>query len=227
MKTKNMSYNILITGSTGMVGKGVLMECLDSSQIEGVTVLNRSSLGMAHPKMKEVLLKDFLEIASVKEQIGPVDACFHCMGVTSVGMNEEQYTQITFEATKRLADALYDMNPDMVFNYVSGQGTDSSEKGRVMWARVKGRTENYLLNKGFSKAYMFRPGVIIPEKGIRSRTGLYNVLYVITRPLFPLLRKSKNITTTSKLGQAMIHTLLHTPDSIHLENAGINQLAAL
>lgn len=222
-----MSYNILITGSTGMVGKGVLMECLDSSQIEGVTVLNRSSLGMAHPKMKEVLLKDFLEIASVKEQIGPVDACFHCMGVTSVGMNEEQYTQITFEATKRLADALYDMNPDMVFNYVSGQGTDSSEKGRVMWARVKGRTENYLLNKGFSKAYMFRPGVIIPEKGIRSRTGLYNVLYVITRPLFPLLRKSKNITTTSKLGQAMIHTLLHTPDSIHLENAGINQLAAL
>ena len=220
-----MSHHVLITGSTGMVGKGVLLECLDDSRIGSVTILNRSSLGMSHPKLKEVLLKDFTKIESVNDQIDPVDACFHCMGVTSVGLSEAEYTELTYDVTKAIADLMYEKNPGMVFIYVTGTGADSSEQGRVMWARVKGRTENYLLNKGFAKAYMFRPGIIIPEKGIRSRTRLYDAMYVLARPLFALLRRSRHITTTTKVGRAMINALSHDAGRPHLENVDINQLA--
>ncbi len=220
-----MNKKIIITGSTGMVGKGVLLECLDSTQIEKVLVINRSSIHMQHPKLEEILLPDFLNVASLKNQLDRYDACFHCMGVSSVGMSEEDYTKITYEVTKNLADLMYELNPAMTFIYVSGTGTDSSEKGRSMWARVKGKTENYILNKGFKQALMFRPGAIIPEKGIKSRTGLYNFIYFIIRPLFPFLRNSKSITTTTKLGQAMINSLSKSTTLTHFENQDINQLA--
>jgi len=216
---------VIITGSTGMVGQGVLLECLDSTKIEKVLVINRNSLDMQHPKLDEVLLKDFQQIDNEKEKLKGYDACFHCMGVSSVGKTEEQYHELTFDISKSLVDVCYEVNPSMVFNYVSGEGTDSSEKGNTMWARVKGKTENYILNKGFADAYMFRPGAIIPEKGIKSKTSLYNTIYVILRPFFGLLKKLKNITTTTKMGQAMINTLSAQQALKHLENKDINKLA--
>jgi len=217
---------VIITGATGMVGKGVLLECLDSEYVERVLIVNRSSLGMQHPKLEEVLLSDFEQVATIKDSFDGYNACFFCMGVSSAGMNEEKYSKITFNTASAFADTLFEVNPNLVFNYVSGTGTNSSEKGRIMWARVKGRTENYILNKGFKDAYMFRPGAIIPENGIKSRTPLYNAAYVVIRPFFGLLKKSKNVTTTTKLGQAMINTVRFGFDNKHPENKEINEFAA-
>lgn len=220
-----MTKKVIITGATGMVGKGVLLECLESPLITHVLLVNRSPIGMTHPKLAEVLLNDFTQIDTLKSQLQGYDACFFCMGVSSIGMNEDTFTRLTFDTAKAFADTLYEQNPKMVFNYVSGTGTDSSEKGSVMWARVKGKTENWILNKGFKDAYMFRPGVILPEKGIQSKTGWYNFFYVVFRPFFPLLKKSKNITSTTNVGLAMINTLVKPCDKKHLENADINVLA--
>ncbi|MGX1929344.1 epimerase [Flagellimonas sp. 2504JD4-2] len=216
---------VIITGATGMVGKGVLLECLDSRYIEEVLIINRSSLGLSNPKLKEIVLKDFADLKTVQDQLVGYDACFYCMGVSVLGLNEKSYTRITYGITKIFVDILYELNPEMVFNYVSGTGTDSSEKGKSMWARVKGATENYLLNKGFQDAYCFRPGMIIPERGIKSRTTWYNLIYVLMRPFFPLFKKSKNVTTTSRIGKAMINSLQVKSNDKHLENAAINALA--
>lgn len=218
---------VIITGTTGMVGKGVLYECLDDKSISEVLVVNRHPLGITHDKLKELLLSDFKNIAQHKEELKGYDACFFCMGISVLGLNEKEYTDITYYITKAFTDVLYELNSEMVFNYVSGSGTDSSEQGRVMWARVKGKTENYVLNKGFKDAYAFRPGAIIPEKGIKSRTSWYNMIYVLMRPFFPLMKKSKNITTTTKIGHAMINTLSKTTKLKHLENKDINKLAKL
>lgn len=221
-----MGKTVLITGATGMVGKGVLLECIRHPQIESITLLSRSRVDIRSSKIRQILIKDFINLKTVKDQLGTIDACFHCMGVSSVGVSEEQYAQLTFDITKNLADICYSINPKMTFNYVSGTGTDSTEKGRVMWARIKGKTENYILDKGFEKAYMFRPGVIIPEKGIKSRTKLYNSLYTIMRPLFPLLKRMRTITTTTKIGIAMIYTLLEAKNNhFYLENKDINTIA--
>ena len=216
---------VIITGSTGMVGKGVLLECLNDVNIEKVLVINRSTLNIQHSKLEEVLLKDFSQLTSIKDKLIGYDACFFCMGISSVGMNEEKYTQITFNIVKVFADVLHKINPNMVFNYVSGTGTDSSENGSSMWARVKGKTENYIFNKGFKDAYAFRPGAIIPEKGIKSRTNWYSIIYILLTPFFGLMKKSKNITTTTKIGLAMINSLHHTQTLKHLENKEINVLA--
>lgn len=218
--------NVLITGSTGMVGKGILLACLDSPAIASVTLVNRSPVGMAHPKIKEILLADFTALDSIKDQLGPLDGCFHCMGVSAMGLSEEQYARLTFVVTQKLADLCFAINPAMTFNYVSGAGTDSSEKGRLMWARVKGKAENYVLAKGFGRAYMFRPGAIIPENGIRSSTPLYNRIYTVMRPLFPLLKKLDSVTTTSRIGRVMIRSLEGLPfPGQHLGNSDINALA--
>ena len=208
-----------------MVGKGALLECLDNAAVSEVLVINRNSLGMHHPKLKEVIHKDFRDLSAIKDQLAHYDACFHCMGISALGLNEEQYTEITYTMTKELVDTLYDLNPQMVMSYVSGTGTDSSEKGRVMWARVKGKTENMLLHKGFKDAYAFRPGAILPEKGIKSRTGWYNAFYVIFRPLFPLMRKMKSVTTTTKLGMALINVSMKPSNKKILENVDINGLS--
>lgn len=209
-----------------MVGKGVLYESLENESIEKVLVINRSSLGMNHEKLQEIILSDLSQIDTVKDQLQGYDACFFCLGISVLGLNEDQYTKITFDITKAFVDTLYESNPEMVFNYVSGTGTDSSEKGKTMWARVKGRTENMVLSKGFKDAYAFRPGMIIPEKGIRSRTGWYNAIYVIMRPFFPLFKKSNNVTTTTRIGDAMINSMTHSQELKHLENPQINLLAA-
>lgn len=218
-------FNVIITGSTGMVGKSVLLECIEHPSIDKILLINRSALKFDHPKVDEVLLADFTQMHTIKDQLKNYDACFHCMGISSVGKSEEEFTEITFDLTQKLADILYELNENMVFNYVSGTHTDSTEKGKTMWARVKGKTENYILNKGFKDAYMFRPGAIVPEKGIRSSTGWYNVVYVLLKPFFSLMKKNKNITTTTKFGLAMINSLISPIDLKHLENIDINQLA--
>lgn len=218
---------VIITGSTGMVGKGVLLECLDDERIKEVVVINRNPIQMVHDKLKEIIHKDFTDFSPIKDLLKGYDACYHCMGVSSAGMSEEKFHKLTYTVTESLAKNLIDNNPNMVFNYVSGQGTDSSEKGRVMWARVKGKAENLILNLGFKDAYAFRPGAIIPEKGVKSSTGWYNLFYVIFRPLFPILRTIKSVTTSIKIGKAMINTLFKPQALKHLEGADINTLASL
>ena len=219
--------NVLITGATGMVGKGILLECIQSPMIKSVTLINRSPVNIQNPKIREIILKDFMEIEAIKDQLSHLDGCFHCMGVSSLGLNEEQYMQLTYIISQKLADICFEINPKMTFNYVSGAGTDSSEKGKTMWARVKGKTENYILAKGFDKCHMFRPGFIIPENGIKSRTRLYNGIYIILKPLFPIMKKMKSVTTTAKIGQAMINTLvMPNYNKIHLANRDINNIAS-
>lgn len=216
--------NVLITGSTGMVGRSVLLECMESDKVDKITIINRGPIGFEHPKIKEILLNDFSQIETIRPDLDNFDACFHCMGVSALGMSKENYTHITYTLTKKLTDLMFELNPNMVFNYVSGIGTDSSEKGGSTWARVKGKTENYILNKGFGDAYMIRLGAILPEKGIKSKTGWYNALYVILRPLFPLLRKSSNYITTTAFGQAMINTMFFPQKKKYLENKDLNRL---
>ena len=216
---------VIITGTTGMVGRGVLIECLESPNVEEVLVINRSSLHMQHPKLKEVIHKDFFNFSSIKEELKGYDACFHCMGVSSIGKKEEEYHRFTYGITEALAKTLYTINPEMVFNYVSGEGTDSTEKGKLMWARVKGKTENMILNMGFKDAYMFRLQVILPLKGVKSKTAWVNAFYFIARPFFGLLEKKKNNTTSVNVGLAMINSVLFGTDNKLLENEQVNKLA--
>lgn len=219
---------VIITGSTGMVGKGVLLECLENPEISEVILINRSPIDIQNPKIKEVILKDFMQLESIKADLDTPDACFHIMGVSAIGLSEEEYSHLTFDISKELADCCFDINPAMTFIYVSGTGTDSSEKGKIMWARVKGKTENYILAKGFGKSLMFRPGLIIPEKGTRSKVTAYRISYAILRPFFPLIKKMKGITTTTKVGKAMINALkLRNDDHLIFENKDINRLAKL
>ncbi len=172
-----MNKKVIITGATGMVGKGVLLECLDHEVIDEVLVIGRNSIGFEHPKLKEMIQKDFTDFSNVKDQLAGYDACYFCLGISAAGLNEEQYKKITYDFTLALASPLLELNSEMTFIYVSGQGTDSSEKGRMMWARVKGKTENEILNLGFKQAFAFRPGAIIPLRGIKSRTKSYQFMY--------------------------------------------------
>jgi len=219
---------VIITGATGMVGKGVLLECLESDRVESVLLVNRHSLTPAidHPKLKEVLHGDFTNLEPIREALNGYDACFFCMGASAAGKSEEEYRRITFDIAREFAATLHDLNPSMVFNYVSGQGTDTTEGGSTMWARVKGKTENMILATGFQDAYMFRPGIILPERGIRSRTPLYNALYMLLRPFHGILKKRESVTTTTAVGRAMIHSVLSPQKKKILDGADINELAA-
>ena len=220
-----MKIKAIITGSTGMVGKGVLLECLQSPVVDSVLVINRSPLGMKHPKLKEVICKDLFDIDPVMAGLKGYNACFFCLGVTSAGMPENDYRRVTYDLTLNFARVVKDLNPDMVFCYISGAGTDSTENGRTMWARVKGKTENDLLALGFKDAYMFRPGFIRPLKGVKSKTALYNALYVVLKPLFPLiLCYPKFATTSEKLSKAMIMVASEGHRKKVLESLDINEL---
>lgn len=220
-----MKIRAIITGTTGMVGKGVLLECLEHPQVETILVVNRKKLGLTHPKLKEVLHSDFYNLEPIRKELTDYNACFFCLGTTSLGKNEDEFSKITFDLTHHFAQIVSQQNKEMVFNYVSGTGTDTSEKGSVMWARVKGKTENTILSMPFKDAYMFRAGMILPEKGVKSSTGWYNMIYVIFRPLFPLFKKSDNVTTSVRLGLAMINSVLYGFDNKFLENRDINELA--
>lgn len=203
----------------------MLLECLDDNRVSSVLLINRNPVGMQHAKIREILLPDFFQVHSLGEQLRGYDACFFCMGVSSAGMKEEEYRRLTYDLSLHFAQTMLENNPEMKYIYVSGQGTDSSEQGRMMWARVKGRTENDLLAMPFKAAYMFRPGFIEPMRGIRSRTRLYNILYVLLRPLFLIFRLMPGMATNSTiLGRAMIAAVIEGYPKSVLDSRDINIL---
>ena len=214
---------IILFGASGMVGQGVLRECLLDPEVEKVLAIGRSSAGYTHTKLRELLRDDLFDLSDIEAELSGYDACFFCLGVSSFGMTEEQYRRITFVLTTAVAETLAKLNPEMTFIYVSGTGTDSSERGRTMWARVKGKTENALLKLPLH-AYMFRPGVIVPLHGIKSRTKSYRLLYVLTGPILPWLyaRFPKYVTTTEQLGRAMIKAAKEGAPKRILESVDIN-----
>ena len=189
-----------------MVGEGVLHECLNHPDVESVLVINRKSCNVNHPKLTEIIHYNFYDFSKIKNRLNRYNACFFCLGTTSVGKKEDEYTKITFDITKALADILVKANPGMTFCYVSGSGTDSTEKGKIMWARVKGRTENYILNLGFRQAYAFRPGIIEPTKGLKNTLNFYKYLF----PLLPIIKLffPKHICSLREIGSAMINVSL-------------------
>ncbi len=201
---------VIITGATGMVGKGVLLECLDHEEIKEILVIGRSQMEMKHRKLKQLIHKDFMNFSNVTGQLKKYDACFFCLGISSSGMKEEQYKRITYDFTLSLAKTLEEINPNMTFIYISGEGTDSSEKGRVTWARVKGKTENDILKLGFQQAFMFRPGMIIPQRGIKSKTQSYQFMYDYFMWLVKMVKAlaPNSVINTTQLGQAMINAML-------------------
>ncbi|WP_374777742.1 epimerase [Streptomyces sp. NBC_01310] len=197
--------NVILFGATGMLGRGVLRECLRDDSVESVMTVGRTPLGVSHPKLRERVQDDPSDLAAAGIDPAAYDACFFCLGVSSVGMKEEEYRRITHDLTLAVARPLAAANPGMAFVYVSGVGTDSTGKGRSMWARVKGQTENDLLELPF-RAYMFRPGIVQPVRGVPSKARLNRVLYAVTAPLIPLLRRvAPNLVITSEaFGRAMI-----------------------
>jgi len=198
---------IILTGATGMVGKGVLLECLDDARVSEVLVLARRSAGITHPKLKEVLTPDLLDITPVADQLAGCDGCFFCLGTTSLGKSKEEYRRITRDLTLHIAEALLPRNPAMTFCYVSGAGTSTAEDSKLDWANVKGGVENALLRMGFKAAFMFRPGMIMPKRGVKSATAWINGLLVVLGPILMALRPvfPDNITTTVAIGKAMLN----------------------
>lgn len=219
---------IVLFGATGMVGRGVLLECLDAPDVEQVVAVGRTPIGATHPKLVEVMHKDIFDLTAIEERLRGADACFFCLGVSSAGMAEADYARITHDATLAAARAMLRASPGCVFTYVSGAGTDSSEKGRSMRARVKGRAENALLALGFGGAYMFRPGLIKPERGIVSKTPGYARFYRFGGSALAglLLKIAPGTTTsTSRVGLAMLECAATRPAQRILETADINRLA--
>jgi uncharacterized protein YbjT (DUF2867 family) len=218
--------NAIVFGGTGMVGQGVLRECLLDPGVVYVLSIVRTPSGQRDPKLRELAHEDFLDFSPIESELTGFDAAFFCLGVTSAGKTEEQYSRVTYDITMAAAQPLARLNPDMTFVFVSGAGTDGTEHGRVMWARVKGKTENALLKLPFKAAYMFRPGVIQPMHGVKSSTALYRIPYLILRPVMPWLRRRfpQYVTTTEQLGRAMIAVVKHGAPKRVLENADINKL---
>jgi len=217
---------VILFGATGMVGQGVLRECLLDDRVEQVLAVGRTPVGRADPKLTEIVRGDLFDLSEVQDRFTGYDACFYCLGVSSAGMPEAEYRRLTYDLTLAAASTMIKASPAITFVYVSGQGTDSSERGRVRWARVKGATENALreLQPG---GYAFRPGVIQPLHGARSKTPLYALIYRIAGPLFPLLRRFAPgvITTTEAMGRAMVAVAEHGYPSPVLENRDINAAA--
>ncbi len=220
-----MKIRAIVTGATGMVGEGVMHECLLHPDVESVLVINRKPCGVTHPKLKELIHGNFFDLSPVEDQLQNYNACFFCLGVSSVGMKEPEYYRMTYELTMHFAETVSRLNPGMTFCYISGAGTDSTEKGRSMWARVKGKTENHLMQLPFKKAYMFRPGYIQPTKGLKNTLKPYayiSWLYPALRLVFP-----KFACTLKEIGIAMIHTVTIGYEKQVLEVKDIVALAKL
>ena len=217
---------VILFGATGMVGQGVLRECLLDPGVASVLAVGRSPTGQRHAKLNEIVHDNFLDYSAIESQLTGCDACFFCLGVSSVGMDEERYRHLTYDITLAAARPLAKLNPRMVFVYVTGRGTDSTERGPLMWARVKGKTENDLLKLPFRAAYMFRPAGIQPLHGIRSKTAWYQAVYVIAAPLLTLLNRiaPKYVTTTEQVGRAMIKVARDGYPKPVLESEDINRL---
>jgi uncharacterized protein YbjT (DUF2867 family) len=220
--------NVVIFGATGMVGRGVLLECLDDARVERVLAISRRPIGVSHPKLREVIHHDFFDFTDVESQFTALDACFFCLGVSSIGISERDYDHLTYDLTLAAANALVKATTQLTFCYVSGEGTDSTERGRLGWGRIKGKTENTLLRMPFKAAYMFRPGYIQPLRGIRSKTKWYQILYDVIGSLYPLLRRvlPRYVTTTVNIGRAMIEVASSGHPTQILYSPDINRLAA-
>jgi uncharacterized protein YbjT (DUF2867 family) len=221
------AIKVIITGSTGMVGKGVLLECLKNPLVSHVLVINRQPVNIEHPKLKEIIHSNFFDLSSIKQELSGYNACFFCLGVSAFRMKEEDYRHVTYDLTMHFAETLIALNPELTFCYVTGQGSDSTEKGSLMWARIKGKTENALLAMPFKGAYMFRPGYIHPMHGIKSRTALYNAFYVVLKPLYPVIKAllPNSVTTNEAIGKAMIAVAVKNEPKHILDPIDINRLA--
>lgn len=217
-----LNIKAIIFGATGMVGEGILHECLKHPSVESVLIINRRPFGLQHKKLKEIIHNDFHDLSNIESQLKGYNVAYFCMGVSSFGLKEDVYRHITFDLTMHVAHTLKKINPDITFTYVSGSGTDSSEQGRNMWARVKGKTENDLLAL-FDSAYMFRPGYIQPTKGLKNTYRIYKIL----SPLYPLWKTlfASYVCTLEDLGLAMIHTTIKKIEINRLENRDITALA--
>jgi uncharacterized protein YbjT (DUF2867 family) len=217
---------VILFGATGMVGQGVLRECLQDPEVEQVLAVGRGSTGQQHEKLRELVHKSLEDYSAVEEALTGYDACFFCLGISSAGMTEEAYRKVTYDLALAAARTLVRLNPGMTFIFVSGAGTDRTGTGRSMWARVKGETENALLGLPFKAAYMFRPAYIQPMDGITSRTKLYRVLYAVMGPLYPVLKAllPKYVTTTRQVGRAMLQVARKGAPKSVLENEDINSL---
>ena len=222
------SMNVILFGASGMVGQGVLRECLLDHEVERVLSIVRKATGQTHEKLAEVVHADFANYSGIEQLLAGYSACFFCLGVSSAGMSEADYHHVTYDFTIAAAEVLAKLNPEMTFVYVTGTGTDSTEQGKVMWARVKGKTENALLRLPFKAAYMFRPAMIQPLHGITSRTALYRVLYSALGFLFPLfyLLFPKQVSTTEIVGRAMLEVAKRGAPKRILETVDINALVA-
>jgi uncharacterized protein YbjT (DUF2867 family) len=219
--------NVLIFGGTGMVGSGVLMEALECEEVTSVVTVGRRPTGRSHPKLEEIVHDDFFGYAPLRDRLGGLDACLFCLGVSAAGMSEEEYHRLTYDLTLAAAETLVELNPQMTFCYLSGSGADSSESGRWMWARVRGKIENKILGMPFKEAYVFRPAFIQPMKGVRSRTKLYALMYKLLGPLYPVLRRAfpKYVTNSVTVGRAMVRVASHGHSKPILENWDINAVA--
>ena len=217
---------VLLFGATGMVGQGVLRECLLDRDVTEVVCVGRRPSGETDPKLRDLVLPDPGQLSSVEAEVSGFDACFFCLGVSSVGMSEADYKRVTYDLTLGAARTLARLNPQMTFVYVTGASTDSTERGPSMWARVKGATENALMRLPFKAAYMFRPGMIQPLHGVRSKTALYRWAYVIANPLFGLVRRwaPDRVTTSEQVGRAMLVAAKRGAPRPLVEMADINAL---
>jgi len=219
---------IILFGATGMVGQGVLREALQAPGVERVLAVVRTATGLSHPRLRELVHRDFSDFSSVQSELAGFDACFYCLGVSAAGMSEADYRRVTYDYALAAAGTLARVNPGMTFIYVSGAGTDGTGKGGSMWARVKGETENALLRLPFRGAYMFRPAFIRPAHGERSKTPAYRALYTATGWLFPLLRRlfPRYVTTTEEVARAMLRVAREGSTQRILENAEIVRLGS-
>jgi uncharacterized protein YbjT (DUF2867 family) len=219
---------VILFGASGMVGQGVLRECLRDPRVTAVLAIGRTPLAETHAKLQQIVHRDLGDFSALEAELAGYDACFFCLGVSSAGMSEADYRHVTFDFTLGAGRTLVKVSPGLTFIYVSGTGTDSSARGRSMWARVKGETENALLALPFKRAYMFRPGFIQPMHGVKSRTRLYRVLYAITTPLFPIVKlvSGKSAITTEDIGRAMIEAAANGAPKPLLENRDIKELSS-
>jgi len=215
--------NVILFGATGMVGQGVLRECLLDPNVERVLSIGRTSGGVSNPKLQEIVRKELWNYADIETSLSGFDACFFCLGIASSGMTEEDYERVTYGIALAAAKVLCQLNPQMKFIFVSGAGADSSERGRLMWARIKGKTENAILRLPFAAAYVFRPGVIQPVHGEKSKTTLYRVAASVAKPLLPLLRTifPNYVLTTEEIGRAMLTVVRHGAPKRILESADV------
>lgn len=218
---------LILFGATGMIGQGVLRECLLDPEVDLVATVGRTAAAAQHAKLRQIVHRDLRRYEAIESELAGFDACFFCLGISSTGVSAEEYERVTYGITVAAAEVLARLNPRMTFVYISGAGTDTSEQGRIGWARVKGKTENALLRMPFAAAYMFRPGFIQPLHGATSKTAAYRIFYTVLGPVLPVLRRAfpNSILTTEQIGRAMLAAARHGYEKRVLESRDIRALA--